>query len=86
LSRIGIVSRIFNYEVWIIVITSFCIAVVFIWCLARNSNKNDGHESRTYKTISKCVTSLWAVTMGGSNTRGATCRSGQSAVHIICSL
>jgi hypothetical protein len=65
-NRIGIVSRIFNYEFRIIFVISFCIAGVFIWCLAENSSHNYGRESVTCKKISSGVSSLWAVTMGSS--------------------
>jgi hypothetical protein len=66
LSRIGIMSRIFSYQVWIVLFVSFCITVILTWILSNNFSENNLQESAKYKKISGCITNLWAVTLGVS--------------------
>jgi hypothetical protein len=66
LSRIGIMSRIFSYQVWIVSFLSFCMTVILIWFLSKNFSVNNRQECVKYKKISGCITNLWAVTLGVS--------------------
>jgi hypothetical protein len=66
LSRIGIMSRIFSYQVWLVLLASFCITVILTWCLSKNFRGSNLQEFTKYKKISGCITSLWAVTLGVS--------------------
>jgi hypothetical protein len=64
LPRSGIMSRIFSYEVWIVLFVSFCITVILTWFSSKNFSQYDHQESTAYKKISGCITNLWAVTLG----------------------
>jgi hypothetical protein len=66
LSRIGIMSRIFSYQVWLVLLASFCITVMLTWCFSKNFIGRNLQEFTKYKKISGCITSLWAVTLGVS--------------------
>jgi hypothetical protein len=66
LSRIGVMSRIFSYQVWIVLFLSFCMTVILTWFLSKNFSENNRQESLKYKKISGCITNLWAVTLGVS--------------------
>jgi hypothetical protein len=63
LSRIGIMSRIFSYQVWLVLFASFGTTVILTWFLSKNFS-GSLQESTKYKKLFGCITNMWAVTLG----------------------